>query len=331
MEEKIYMPKDSAKKKKEIVVSIVVVIIIAILALIIGKYIKQEKYKKTYEYKLIQIGYTKEEAQELEKVKDLDLDYILTIKKDDNILKIVKEKYYLNKNLKTYLDYIKEHSDKTLTDVVAIVNVKANNDWYTNTIKSDTKKDLLILVNKFYTVDETYEPDDLVNVKNWYYYGENQRMREEAYNEFISMYNAAQENNIKIIINSSYRPYTEQKEIYDQYLSWYGQEKTDALAAHPGSSEHQTGLAIDVFSPGYNSKNFEESEAFKWLTDNAYKYGYILRYPKDKEYLTGYDYESWHYRYVGKEVAEYIQKNHITFDEYYAYYLDEEKEVKKGN
>ena len=77
-------------------------------------------------------------------------------------------------------------------------------------------------------------------------------------------------------------------------------------------------------TPNYNSKTFDTSEAFNWLQENAYKYGYILRYPKDKEYLTGYDYESWHYRYVGEDIAKYIQDNNITYDEYYAFYLDKE-------
>ena len=69
---------------------------------------------------------------------------------------------------------------------------------------------------------------------------------------------------------------------YNEYLNRYGLETTEALAAHPGNSEHQTGLAIDVTTPGYNTKTFDESEAFTWLTNNAYKYGYILRYPKNK-------------------------------------------------
>jgi LAS superfamily LD-carboxypeptidase LdcB len=68
--------------------------------------------------------------------------------------------------------------------------------------------------------------------------------------------------------------------------------------------------------------DFENTDEFKWLQKNAYKYGFILRYPKDKTDITGYDYESWHYRYVGKEVAQKIHELDITFDEYYAYYID---------
>lgn len=329
MEEKIYLPKKKDEKKKEIIISILAIVVITIIILVISSIIKNAKYKKTYEYKLKQVGYNQDEINILLEEKNLDIEHILTLEYNDKLTKLIKEKYYINKNLDTYLKYIKENSDKSLTDCVSIVNVKSYNDWYTDAKKTDTSKDILILVNKFYTVDENYEPNDLVTIKNWYAYGENQLMREEAYQAFISMYNAAKEKDLKLIINSAYRPYSEQKEIYDEYLSWYGQEYTDALAAHPGSSEHQTGLAIDVMTPGYNSKTFDTSKEFEWLQDNAYLYGYILRYPKNLEYLTGYDYESWHYRYVGKDVAEFIHNNNITYDEYYAYFIENNEKKEK--
>ena len=82
-------------------------------------------------------------------------------------------------------------------------------------------------------------------------------------------------------------------------------------------------------TPGYNSKTFDTSKEFEWLQDNAYLYGYILRYPKNLEYLTGYDYESWHYRYVGKDVAEFIHNNNITYDEYYAYFIENNEKKEK--
>ena len=125
----------------------------------------------------------------------------------------------------------------------------------------------------------------------------------------------------KLIVNSSYRSYEEQKEIYDKYSSWYGEDDADKKAARAGYSEHQTGLAVDIQSYCSQKKEFDECEEFTWLTNNAYKYGFILRYPKNKEYLTGYNYEPWHYRYVGKKVSKYIHDNNITFDEYYAYYV----------
>lgn len=326
MEEKVYLPKKRKAKKKEIAISIAIVIAITIIILIINSVIKTAKYKKTYEYKLLQLGYNEAEVNILLEDKRIDLDYILTLEYNENLTKLLSEKYYINNNLETYLSYKKEHAEASLTDTVAIINVKAQNKWYENSVKTDVSKDLLMLVNKFHNLDDTFEPSDLKVIKNWYAYGENQKLREEAYNSFISMYNDASKSDLKLIINSAYRPYSEQDEVYNEYLSWYGQEYTDDLAARPGYSEHQTGLAIDIMAPGYNAKDFDTSDEYIWLVDNAHKYGYILRYPKEKEYLTGYAYESWHFRYVGLDIAKYIYENNITYDEYYAYYIEGKNE-----
>ena len=323
IEEKIYMPKKNKRKTKEIAISIIIVVIITIIALFIVSSVKKNNYHKTYEYKLGQLGYSKEEINELLKLDDDFIDHVLEIDYDENILKVIKEKYYLEKNLDSYLAYAKENSNKSLTDVVALINTHANNKWYTNTIKTDEDKDLQIIINKFYYTDGNYEPSDLVTIKNWYAYGDGQLLRQKAYDNFISMYNEAKKSDITLIINSAYRSYADQEEVYNDYVTWYGETDANKIAAKPGHSEHQTGLAIDIVTPGYNSKTFEESTAFTWLQNNAYKYGYILRYPKDKEYLTGYDYESWHYRYVGEEIAKYIHDNNITYDEYYAYFLED--------
>ena len=94
------------------------------------------------------------------------------------------------------------------------------------------------------------------------------------------------------------------------------------MAALPGYSEHQTGLAFDVMTSTSTTETFENTKEYEWLKNNAYKYGFILRYPKDKEDITGYAYESWHYRYVGKEIAKKIKEENITYDEYYAYYIE---------
>jgi len=118
------------------------------------------------------------------------------------------------------------------------------------------------------------------------------------------------------------RDYDEQEETYEYYKSTKGEEYANNYAAQPGNSEHQTGLAFDILSPNSNTKNFDETEEFKWLQKNAYKYGFIMRYPKDKEDITGYKYEPWHYRYVGIEVAKQIHEEDITFDEYYAFYIE---------
>ena len=99
----------------------------------------------------------------------------------------------------------------------------------------------------------------------------------------------------------------------------------DDYASRPGFSEHQTGLALDIVTDNIIGNEFENTDEFKWLQENAHLYGFILRYPKDKEYITGYNYESWHYRYVGKELATKIKESGLTYDEYYAYYCEYKK------
>ena len=312
-------------KRRRIKITPIIIILIILFVIIFGsiKIVNTINYHKTYEYKLLKIGYTKEEVIKLETLSDKTKDYILQTEYNKDIITLLNEKYFMEKNLKKYLKYLNK-SDRTFTDVVAIVNVGADHDWYTNTKKSDLSKGNLMLTNKFYSLDNTYNSDNMVSVSNNYSYGENQMLTEDTFNAFLNMWNAAKKENLNLIINSSYRSYEDQEEVYKYYKSTLGEEAADKRAARPGFSEHQTGMAIDIQTYGSKTSTFEEFDEFKWLSKNAYKYGFILRYPKDKEYLTGYEYESWHYRYVGKEAAKYIHENNITFDEYYAYFIEKD-------
>ncbi len=321
------------EKKLNKQTKLTIVIIILIILLMIGiKVYNTIEYHKTDEYKLITIGYKEKEWKKILESDSKTIEYAKNHEYDKQIIELLDQKYYLSDNLEKYINYMKENKDKNLDDVIAIINTSANNEWYSNTTKTDIDKDILLLSNKFHYLDENYEPDDLVNIKNWYAYGDTERIRDEVLNAYLSMYDQAVKNNIKFIINSSFRSYQEQQETYDDYEATYGKEYADGIAARPGFSEHQTGLALDIISPGTKGDEFDQTDTFKWLQNNAYKYGFILRYPKDKEYITGYRYESWHYRYVGIDVAKYIHDNNITFDEYYAYFIDggkNEKEKKK--
>lgn len=308
-------------KKKKILIILVVIVCIGLLTGSIFL-IKHLNYKKTYDYKLTKIGYNKNDIKIIKKkLKDKQIDSVLKMKYNKNIPALLEEKYFIFDNLKRYLSYNKNNDDKTIADIVSIVNVNADSKFYENAKETDTKKEELMLLNKYNYLTENYNPDDLKVFSNKYAYGEAQSLKEVAYNAYVSMFNKAKEDGYTLIVNSSYRSYNEQKEIYDKYVSWYGDE-AEKIAAKPGYSEHQTGLAVDIQSYCSQDKDFEECEEFTWLLNNAYKYGFILRYPEGKEFITGYEYESWHFRYVGKEVAKYIHKNKITFDEYYAYYID---------
>lgn len=269
-------------------------------------------------------GYKTEEVKLLMKeLSNKKLDELLSSPKDDILLGFLQEKYYLRKNLDRYLAYYEKHKKVALEDIVALVNVNADYEHYEHDIKADVSKDIAVLSNKYYKLDADYEPDDLVDVKNTYYYGESQQIRSEVMDAFIEMWNDANAEGIYLIINSSYRPYTEQEQLYNEYTELYGQRGADTIASRPGYSEHQTGLALDIFSKDSTTRStFKDSVAYTWLINNSYKYGFILRYPEGKESLTGFEFEAWHYRYVGKKHAKAVHEKNITYDEYYAYYLD---------
>ena len=115
---------------------------------------------------------------------------------------------------------------------------------------------------------------------------------------------------------STFRSSDYQDKLYNNYCLEKGIEYADMCSAKKEHSEHQTGLAVDVSDKNGDYDNFINTKEFEWMKNNAYKYGFILRYPKYKTDITGYMYEPWHYRYVGINIARYIYENNITLEEY---------------
>lgn len=287
------------------------------------KIVEEFKYRETNEYKMIQIGYSLEEAQTL--IKVLPEEHIIEIlnkKYSENYNNIVSQKYFLLKNYKTYLEYKEYHEKTSYEDVIAIVNVHANAGWYNKTLEANPDKDTLILVNKFYKLNEDHKREDIKNTNLAYSYSNN-KVSSIVIENFEKMYEDIEKDlDVHLMINSSYRSYKDQQNLYNEY-SKVSFKYADTYVSRPGHSEHQTGLSIDITSLEHRIVNeFIESPEYEWLLNNCYKYGFILRYPKDKEYLTGYDNEEWHFRYVGKDAAKKIHDENITFDEYYAYYIE---------
>lgn len=307
-------------KKKYLIICFIIAVV---LLIIIGTYftLKTINYHKTYEYKFLKLGYTKENIKVLDKLSDKNKDYILSLKYDKNIVLLINEKYFIEDNLRKYIEYENEE-EYPIIDIVALINTKAYKDWYSDTKPTDKEKGILMLTNKFNYLDSSYNNENMVSVSKIYSYGENQMLTSETYDAFKEMFNAAKKENLTLIIYSSFRSFEDQEDVYNLYKNSRGEEEANRIAAKPGFSEHQTGLSVDIQTYGSSQKTFEQFEEFNWLQNHAFEYGFILRYPKDKEYITGYEYESWHYRYVGKEVAKYIHENNITFDEYYAYFIE---------
>ena len=189
------------------------------------------------------------------------------------------------------------------------------------------KADNQILVNKQEALEKEYKPEKLISPEiNSVKY--RVVLIDEAIKDDIEkMFEGAKKEGIELVILSGYRSYEYQKGLYNRYVKIDGKEKAETYVAIPGHSEHQTGLAVDLTSEKelYQLKEtFGETEEGMWLANNAHKYGFILRYPKGKEEITGYMYEPWHFRHIGYEMAKDIYDKKYTFEEHLKY-LEEKR------
>lgn len=259
---------------------------------------------------LEKLGYTKDEISNIS--KNLSKQDVMKInKKYSHLSELSNIKYFHIENLERYENYFSKESN--IETVVMNVNTSLDKEFYTDIKEIADPYDTLVLVNKFYALPSGIEPKTLVNI-------EGQKMTQEAADAMKKMVSDLRNEGLKIILQSGYRSEDTQDYLYNRYVKNYGKEEADTFSARPNHSEHQTGLAMDLSVDGTLSEAFENTEQFKWLNENAHKYGYILRYKKDKVYMTGYTYEPWHYRYVGVEVATIIKNENLTFEEYYVKY-----------
>ena len=190
-------------------------------------------------------------------------------------------------------------SDSSGNEAKLIRNVVVEEKYtggYVGIVEGPTYIKGILIVNKKYSLPSSYGGTDST-----------------AMNALQELQKAAREAGFSASLVSGYRSYQTQASIYNSYVQRWGQEYTDTVSARPGHSEHQTGLAFDV---GELTSSYGETKEGIWLRNNCQKYGFIIRYPKGKENITGYAYEPWHIRYVGVDVATYIMKHDLTLEEY---------------
>ncbi len=235
---------------------------------------------------------------------------------DDNNPKYFKKDYE-----ERYLSYKKINPDLSNEDIITRVNIGLDNPFYTNTKETPYLNKIHILSNKYLYMPKDYTPENLEKIDFSFANG-TRLLVQEAKLAFENLAKQAKSEGYNIRAISAYRSYQYQSVLYNKYVDQDGIEKADTYSARAGFSEHQTGLVVDVDNINTSFTNFESTKEFNWMKENAYKFGFILRYPEGKENITGYQYESWHYRYVGEEIANIIKQQNITFDEYYARYLD---------
>ena len=276
-------------------------------------------YHSSTEYRLRRLGYGIDEARAMaQSLTAEQADTLLALQcYDDSIYPIVSNRYFIAKNFKRYLTCHCADSSLAVSDVIAIVNVGADRGWYSNIEPSDTTDGYYMLINKSHYLGKDYRPSDMVNFDSKCSYRGNQAAK-VVVESFVKMQQDCKKlTNSQLMVNSSYRPAEAQEQIYST------NKEKERTVARAGYSEHQTGLSIDVTSIEHPKRwAFDKSEEGIWMRENCYKYGFILRYPKGKERITGYEYEPWHLRYVGIQTARVIHNEGITLEEYHAYYIE---------
>lgn len=279
--------------------------------------------------KLLSLGYSSKDINAIyNKIPD-SVNIIIDSKYNKDIINIMNLSYFKIDNLKRYLDYdimeVKSiydisniKKDFNYEDVVTYVNANLDKEYYSsdNLISNEDASKIDVLVNKYHKLDENYEPSDLTIIDSKYASG-TQKLRKEAQIKFEEMASDMAKENLKIYAGSTYRSYTYQKGLYDRYVKKDGFAAAETYSARSGYSEHQLGLAVDIVNGKWDYLS-ENDKEYDYLINNSYKYGFILRYPRGSEYITGYMFEDWHFRYLGVELATKVFNSGLTYDEYIA-------------
>lgn len=265
-------------------------------------------------------GYNAKDINSIYTLNDESINFLIDYEYFKDLSNIINIDYFNEEHLERYLKYY--NPDKLDTETtITYVNIGLDNEYYTNILEISNQDDLLILVNKYHSLKKDYVPSDLETLNSKYGRGE---LRHDAKIAFEEMCDAAKKDNITLYGGSGYRSYNYQQNLYDRYVLLDGKEVADTYSARAGHSEHQTGLAMDIMGGNWQYISAKDKE-YTWLIENSYKYGFILRYPKGKEEITGYMYEEWHYRYLGKETAKLVYESGLTYDEYVAKGLIDKK------
>ena len=249
--------------------------------------------------------------------------------------------FILNNNIEReqiipYLDYstfnpllffeyeeIKKTKSYSTIETLNYINFPNYYNFYIFPKEAPFKNTPLLLVNKCFFLDSSYQGNNLIEISTTnlnYIKRKNEIMKvnKEALEHYQILEKDARSLGYELYIFSAYRSYEKQHHLYYEVNN-----QNDSTVARPGFSEHQSGFSLDISTLKYGlTNNFKDSKEFNWLINNAYKYGFILRYPLGKENITGYSYESWHFRYVGVNVAKIIFEENLTLEEYIFKYCE---------
>lgn len=278
-----------------------------------------DEFYQQYYQPLKNLKYNYDQMINLMSFADLEDFKVLT----DNKFTYAAIKPYLNikgmifKDLPKYVESNLEPITAVLSQSYPFINAK---NKPTNEYQILQPENTLVLIKKGFVIPKEYEPKDLT-IPNIPIAPdtENKKLRKDAALALENMYQDALKEDYQLVLNSGYRSYESQTEIYEEYFKKYDEVTAAGLVAKPGSSEHQLGLGVDLTSQSVIDKKrlvFGDTNEYRWVVKNAYKYGFIIRYPKDRSSLTGTANEPWHLRYVGKKAAKIIYDNNWVLEDY---------------
>ncbi len=276
-----------------------------------------DEFYSNYHTKLKELGYDLETQRSLMKQLSLDDFGVLA----DNQLEWNQVEPYLSINGRLIED-LPQYIQSGLEPVEAVMNISysiidSRNSSDRKYVLEDPSNTAL-LIKKGFSISKDYVPENLVEV-NIPTATTNNKMRSDAAKALETMYEDAKKEGLILAVNSAYRSYEEQQKIYDEYFRIYDEVTAASLVAVPGTSEHQLGLSVDLTSQSVIDGQygvFGSTPEYQWVIKNAYKYGFILRYPSDKIDITGIANEPWHYRYVGVKLATKLYEEGLTLEEY---------------
>lgn len=224
--------------------------------------------------------------------------------------------YYEEDKLERYISYQTGNPKLSAADVVWMVNSKLDKPFYTD-VEEITDFSFPIFVNKYNKLPDDYEPPELASLSS------GRLVTPETKTAFEELLEDSRASGYRISDISTYRSFSYQTGLHNRYLSSDTRANVETYSARPGFSEHQTGRAIDMVGSNGVMNRFGNTKESKWINENAYKYGFIVRYPNDSMHITGYRYEPWHITYVGIEISNAMKDYGIsTLEEYKVKYID---------
>lgn len=276
-----------------------------------GKEINKEEY--VYKEELLALGYDIKDIETIStKISNVDVKKYLLTEKYEDITKFIASPYYKVEKTSRYQKYYDKHKEYDTDNVVIYVEIGLDIEFYTEMDEITNYDEVDALVNKYHKLPSNYEAKDLVTLSKTYS-SRGHKIKKAASEPLMKMIDAARADGLNLLVISGYRTERTQRGLFNNSVKRHGMDHALIYSAKPGHSEHQLGLAVDLNS---TEESFDQTKEYKWLKANSYKYGFIERYPKGKEFITGYGYEPWHYRYLGVDLATKVYTENVTYEEY---------------